>query len=347
MAEYISFQPSDYFSTKIWTGTGASNAITGVGFQPDMVWAKSRSAAESHALCDAVRGATKIIYPNANNAEGTVAETLKTFDSDGYTIGTNSGWNTSAETYAAWNWKAGTTSGLTGGTITPNSYSFNTTSGCSIIEFDGNGSAGATVPHGLGVAPDMVIVKKSSSTAHWTIYHAGLGATKYLTFATVAAVAATNRWNDTAPTSTVFSLGTDTDVNGSGVTYMAYCFAGINGFSKFGTYVGNADNDGPFLYTGFKPSFVVTKRTDSTSDWVMKTAAVYDPPMNVNEKYLYANSDQAEVDSAAFAFFDFLSNGFKWRNSDAAINASAADYVYMAFAESPIVSSNDIPTVAR
>ena len=346
MAEFISFQPSDFFNTKLYTGNGTvigsgGLAITGVGFQPDFTWIKNRDAADNNMLEDAVRGATKYLVSNTNAAEATSAESLTTWGADGFTLGEDAAVNTNAEDYVSWNWKAGTTSGLSGGTITPNSYSFNTTSGVSIIEFDGNATAGATVPHGLGVAPQFIIVKKSSSTAHWTIYHEALGATKYLTFTTTAATAATTRWNDTAPTSTVFSLGDDTDVNGSGVTYMAYCFASVKGFSSLGSYVGNGNADGPFVYTGFKPSMIIRKTTGTDYWSLIDTKRL---GFNPDNSYLFPSDSAAE---GAVERVDILSNGFKVRTTDTAGNTDGTEYIYAAFAEFPVVSSNDVPAVAR
>ena len=207
---------SSFMNTVLYTGTGAENAITGVGFQPDLAWAKQRSGTEYHEVCDAVRGATKILYTNADSAEGTNAQTLKTFDADGYTVGTSLGWNGNTSTYVGWNWKAGTTSGISGGTITPSAYSFNTTSGFSAVAYTGTGS-NATVPHGIGADPKMIIVKSTSLTANWMVYHSSIATdaeTDYLNLNNINMPGDNNTiWNDTAPTSSVFSLGYNTDVN--------------------------------------------------------------------------------------------------------------------------------------
>ena len=346
MAEYISFQPNDYFSAKLWTGTGAENAITGVGFQPDLAWAKQRSGTEYHEVCDAVRGATKILYTNADSAEGTNAQTLKTFDADGYTVGTSLGWNGNTSTYVGWNWKMGTTSGISGGTITPSAYSFSTTSGQSIIAYTGNLTSGATVPHGLGAVPKMIIVKSTSLTANWMYYHSIIATdaeTDYLNLNNINMPGDNNTiWNDTAPTSSVFSLGNNTDVNGSGSTYVAYCFADVKGYSKFGSYVGNANDNGMFIYTGFRPAFFMLKRISATGNWNI----IDDKRQGFNPQSseLYPNSDAAECDTGCYRI-DILSNGIKMRNSSPSINDGT--YIYAAFAEFPTVSSNAIPGVAR
>ena len=346
MAAYISFQPSGFFSTKLYTGTGSELAITGIGFQPDWVWTKARTTTDSHVVCDSVRGATKVMYPNSNGAEATEAETLKSFDSDGYTVGTNSGYNTSSGTYVSWNWKAGTTSGITTNgstTITPSSYSFDQTAGISIINYTGNSTSGAKVAHGLGVVPQMMIIKNRDAVETWTVYHKALGNTKYLIVNTTsAAVVTTNRWNDTDPDSVNFTVGNSTAINVTGEECIAYCFTDTKGFSKFGSYTGNGNADGPFLYTGFRPAFVMVKRYDTTGDWFMwdDKRLGYNPDNNE----LYANNTDAEATSDRV---DLCSNGFKLINDGAGVNNYTGTYIYMAFAEFPIVSSNDVPTVAR
>ena len=224
-----------HFNTKLYTGTGSSNAQTGIGFQPDLTWIKSRSNTYSHSWTDAVRGVTKKLASNNSNAEYTSTTEITSFDSDGFTVGTDAGVNNSSSTFASWNWKAnGQGSANSDGTITTTYTSANTTSGFSIVKYTGNGASGATVGHGLGSAPKMVIVKElNNASTDWYIYHAGIGATKFirlnLTNATNTTAAA---WNDTAPSSSVFTLGNGTDLNGSSDNYIAYCFAEKTGFSK-------------------------------------------------------------------------------------------------------------------
>ena len=344
MAEYISFQPSDFFSTKLYTGTGSSNAITGVGFQPDFTWIKDRVSANSNQLVDAVRGVSNIAFSDDQAAEVTDAAGLTAFGADGFTVNTRSGMNTDTNTYVSWNWKAGTTSGLTGGTITPSAYSINTTSGFSAIAYTGTTTGGETIPHGLGVAPDMVIVKKLSTTSDWKVYHSGVDATAPQDYAltlntTAARDDSVGPWYDTAPTSTLVTLGTDN--NSDSVTYIAYCFASIKGYSKLGAYTGNGNADGSFVYTGFRRSFVMVKKTAGES-W----AIIDDKRLgyNVANYQLFANATSIDTTETRA---DIVSNGFKVRTTNGEYNTDTGTYVYAAFAEFPIVSSNDVPGTAR
>ena len=265
MAAYISFQPSDFFTPYLYTGTGVAigsggTAFTGVGFQGDLWWGKQRNGTYRHQSYDSVRGVEKYLSPSTNEVESAAdPEGFTAWGADGFTLGDRAQSNVSAGTFVCWNWKAGTTTGLTGGTITPSSYSFNTTSGFGIYKYAGNSTAGATIAHGLGAVPKMIWIKNISSTDNWQVYHVGMGNTKYMALnSTAIAGTATNRWNDTSPTSTVFSLGSAATVNTSN-DYVAYAFADVEGYSKFGGYTGNANADGPFLYCGFRPAFVLIK----------------------------------------------------------------------------------------
>jgi len=345
---YISFQPSDFFNTKLYTGTGAELAVTGVGFEPNFTWIKDREGLGYHNLFDTVRGATKRVFSNVTNAESTEAQSLKSWQSDGFTLGTHADCNTSGNDIASWNWKMGTTSGIAGSpSITPSSYSFSATAGQSIIAYTGNVTSGATLPHGLGVAPKMIIVKALESADPWTIYHSAADATapedKYMVLDTSAAVAdATWAWNDTAPTSTLFSLGNAGEVNASGSDYIAYCFADVKGYSRFGGYTGNGTADGAFIYTGFRPAFVLIKSTSGAGSWAM-----FDDKRdgyNVDNDHVSANTTAVEQTDDTI---DIVSNGFKARNTTNQVNGSGWTYLYMAFAKNPIVSSNGAPTVAR
>ena len=332
-------KPSDYFNTLLWTGTGAENAITGVGFQPDWVWIKNRDAAEQNKLYDAVRGATKNIYSNLTNAEGTDANSLKSFDSDGFTLGTEGSLNASGQDIVGWNWKAnGSGVSNTDGSIT-STVSANTTSGFSIVSWTGSG-ANATVGHGLGIAPKFLIVKNRSSVTSWAV-QTSTGAGFEMNLNNTEAQTATSvYWNSTDPTSSVFSVGTNAATNNSGDNMIAYCFAPIKGFSKFGSYTGNGSTDGTFVYTGFKPAFVIVKRTNTTGSWMM-----FDNKRNTfnpEDKFLYSDLSNAEGTLTAL---DFVSNGFKFRNADTFWNASGSTYIYMAFAEEPLVGDN--PATAR
>ena len=338
--------PTDYFNTVTWTGDGSSSRnITGVGFQPDWVWVKCRNAAVSHAVYDSVRGASNLINTNTTSAEGTNAA-VNAFISDGFTVNSDSYVNLSSNTYVGWNWLASnTTASNTDGSIT-STVSANTTAGFSIATYTGTGS-GATVGHGLGTTPAWVLVKeRGASGESWNNFHQSLGEGKTIMLnLTNAEQSSSTMWNNTAPTSSVFSVGADAGSNGSSKTYVAYCFAEKKGYSKFGSYTGNGSTDGTFVYTGFKPAWVMTKRTSSSATgWVLmdnKRETFNDGATN----YLIANTSVAETDSS-FAV-DFLSNGFKPRTNSGGTNTSGATYIFMAFAEAPFVSSGGIPTTAR
>ena len=339
---YISFQPQDYFNTKLWTGNSTnSTAITGVGFQPDMVWIKNRSTTDNHAIFDAIRGATYRIYPNANDAQIQATNSLHSFDSDGFTLNDGGDANGNGENIVGWNWKAnGAGSSNTDGSVT-STVSVSTTSGFSICKFDATGST-MTFGHGLGVKPAVMFVKRtdSNSNGNWIVYHKNVGATKFLTLNdTSAETTASTRFGDTEPTSLVATVGSELL---SGGTYIAYCFAQKSGFSSMGSYVGNGSADGSFIFTGFKPAFIMIKITSGVDSWFM-----YDnkrSPFNVRGKYLVA--DGSGTDSNADAY-DFLSNGFKVKSTATSFNGNGSTYVYMAFAEAPLVSSNGVPAVAR
>ena len=343
MAEYISFQPSDFYSTKIYTGTGASQNITGVGFDPNLVWIKIRSTTNNPVVFDTVRTATKALYTDITAAEATEASGLTAFITDGWTGGgsniTNGG---SGKTYVCWNWKAGTTTVPSGGSITPSAVSLNTTSGISIISYTGTGDTSNTIAHGLGAVPKMMIFKNRDATMDWVVYHEALGNTDYMVLNTTgAAAASTSRWNDTSPTSTLFTIGNTDKLNSSGVDYIGYVFADVKGYSKMGSYTGNGNADGTFVYTGFRPSFVMVKKTAGES-W----AIIDDKRLgyNVANYQLFANQTSGDTTEIRA---DIVSNGFKVRTSNGEYNTSGSTYIYMAFAEFPIVSSNDVPVVAR
>ena len=336
-------KPSDYFNTKLYTGNGTTDtAQTGVGFQPDWTIIKARSIGYNNNVFDAVRGSTKRIMTDVTNAESTQAEMVKSFDSDGFTLGNDAGVNANTETFVAWNWKAnGAGSANTDGSINTTSTSVNTTAGFSISKFTGTG-ANATVGHGLGVAPSMIIVKNLSISSQWWVYHASLGATKSLNLnATDAEQTVSVIWNNTAPTSSVFSVGTGNEVNGSGNSMIAYCFAEKTGYSKFGSYTGNGNADGTFVYTGFKPAFVMWKNTTTAStNWHI----VDDKrdTFNIVDKLLLPNDSSAEITQSAL---DLTSNGFKIRVTNGFVNTSGDNYIYMAFADEPLVGDN--PATAR
>jgi hypothetical protein len=333
-------QANDYFNVVLWTGNGSTQNITGVGFQPDFVWAKKRSGAESHGLYDAVRGASNRLVSNTTAAAVTDAG-VSAFLSDGFSIsGADSGvTNDNGSTYVGWNWKAnGAGSSNTAGTIT-STVSANTTSGFSIVTYTGNGTAGATVGHGLGVAPSMVIVKsRSYSPSAWRMYNSNLAnAATTLDLNSTAAADGTNgtSFNSTAPTSTVFSLGTADNTNRSGATYVAYCFAPVAGYSAFGIYSGTGSAPGAFTYLGFKPAFVLIKESNGVDGWGM-----YDDARDPNNvvSYLLQAQDSGAESSASANKIDFLSNGFRVCTDGTQgnfINESGKTYIYAAFAETP------------
>jgi hypothetical protein len=339
---------SDYFNTKLYTGNGSTNAITGVGFQPDFTWLKNRSVSQNHELYDAVRGVTKAINSNTTSDETTYTNGLNAFGTDGFTVGDSAYINGNGNGIASWNWLAnGSGSANTDGDIA-STVSANTTSGFSIVSYTGNATAGATVGHGLGVVPKMIIIKIRSGVGgvQWVVYHVSTGNTKacYLN-TTTTPVTVTGFFNNTTPSSTVFTLGTDTAVNSSGNPMIAYCFAEKQGYSKFSSYIGNGSTDGTFIYTGFKPAFFLAKRiTDGTEPWVMfdnKRAN----PFNGVTGILKPNLSEAETTQGAGPSMDFLSNGIKFRNTDGTFNNSGIEFIYMAFAEQPLVGDN--PATAR
>jgi len=325
------------FDVLAYSGSGASRTFTGFGFGPDLVWIKQRSGANNHRLYDVVRGATKALYSNLTNSEGTDSTGLTSFTSDGFTLGDGDlVWNASGQSYVAWTWDAGTsTVSNTQGSIT-SQVRANATAGFSVVTYTGTG-ANATVGHGLGVAPGMVIVKRRDSTSNWQVRHTSIAVANSIQLNLISAAAsATTVWNSTAPSSTVFSIGTDATVNGSGGTYVAYCFAPVVGYSSFGSYTGNGSTDGPFVYTGFRPRWVMIKRATGTtggSDWL-----VYDalrPGYNLTDLFLKPNTSDAEQSGSSNNPVDLLSNGFKLRWSTANSNASGDTFIYAAFAESP------------
>ena len=339
----------DYFNTKLYTGNGGTQNITGLDFAPDWVWLKSRSNGNYHNLSDTVRGVNKQLYSNDTSAEATKTTVLTAFNSDGFTLGSESDVNGSGRTFASWNWLAGgSASSNTDGSITSN-VSASTTSGFSIVSYTGTGS-NATVGHGLGVAPKLIIAKSRDAAENWVVFHKSLnstGAGTYIYLNTTAAAGGggsnTSIFNNTAPTSSVFSIGTDGNINNSGDDYIAYCFNEVKGYSKFGSYTGNGNADGNFVYLGFKPAWVLVKNSSlSGENWVMLDNKR--DPKNPTNLALFSNLSNAEGGTYPF---DFVSNGFKIRDSSAAYNRSGDNFIYMAFAESPFVTSTGVPATAR
>jgi hypothetical protein len=326
----------------LYTGNGStqsvSNAVNTVSFQPDLVWTKSRSAATGHQLADSVRGATKYLQSNNTNAEGTDVNVLTAFNSGGFSIGNDAGINTSAATYVGWQWKAGGTAvSNTAGTIT-SSVSANTTAGFSVVTYTGNG-VNSTMGHGLGVAPAMIFYKSRTTAEGWPVYHSALAIANNLALSSSNAQQPNGNiyWNSTAPTSTLIRAGTDTGNNGNGTNYVAYCWAPVAGYSAFGSYTGNGSADGPFIYTGFRPRFVLYKKYSAAgNDW-----RIWDSSRNTSNATtlgLYPNTSVAEDTSAGP--IDILSNGFKLRTAGTGDNGSGDGFIYAAFAENPLKFSN-------
>jgi hypothetical protein len=338
-------KPTDYFNTVLYTGNGSTQSITGVGFQPDWVWIKRRNSARNHALLDSIRGGSEQLKSNSNAAEGTDAQMITSFDSDGFSLGTSNDCNSSGDTKVAWNWLASnTTASNTDGSIT-STVSANTTAGFSIVSWTGTG-ANATIGHGLGAVPKMIIVKNRTDAINWQVYHQAIG-NGYSIFLdlTNGKDGGSFYWNNTTPTSSVFSVGTYNGTNGSSDNMIAYCFAEKKGYSKFGKYTGNGNADGTFIYTGFKPAWVMIKDSSNAGDpWVIIDNKR--DTFNEADALLQANSDSAEITSTTK--YDFCANGFKLRGTGTADNNSGATHIYMAFAENPFVTgASGIPTTAR
>jgi hypothetical protein len=324
-------QANDYFDVTLYTGTDATQTITNSGsMQPDLVWVKSRNSAYNHYLYDSIRGATNALRSSTTGAESQAGDSTLTTTTNGFTVtGTGLGVNSNGTTIVGWQWNAGgSTVTNTSGTISAQVRA-NTTSGFSIVTYTGTG-ANATVGHGLGVAPSMIILKGRTNADQWFIWHNTFTSSQYIYFNTTAIVSGANPWNSTLPTSTLFSLGTDAGVNGNTTTYVAYCFAPVAGYSAFGSYTGNGSTDGPMVYLGFRPRFVFWKNSSTTSDWQMKDAAR--STYNVTNTNLYANLSNAENSAGDV---DFLSNGFKVRSSGTDVNGSGNTIIYAAFAEVP------------
>ena len=334
-----------HFSTLKYTGNGSdAHSITGVGFQPDMVWTKNRNHAADHYVHDAVRGVHKAIRPNNNSGTYDTSINLQSFDSDGYTLGTQDGLNKNGDPIIAYNWKAGGGQGSanTTGSINTTYTSANTTAGFSIMQYNGNGSAGATIGHGLGAAPKCVWIKRLDTTSNWIFGTLASRFTKYL-YINDTATETTNSgtFNNTAPSSSVITLGSWNDVNNSSGTYVAYAWTEIQGYSKFGLYEGNGQANGSFVYTGFKPAWILIKGKGTAEHWHM-----YDderPGYNTSWRLIpsLSNVESSSID------LDIYSNGFKNKSNQNNCNGSGQGYVYMAFAQAPFVGSNNVPCTAR
>ena len=318
-------KPTDYFNTKLYVGDGGTPSITGVGFQPDWVWIKNRTSAEASGVFDAVRGVTKMLSTQNSDAQSTTTNSLTAFGSDGFSVGANNRVNQNSNNIVSWNWKETADAGF------------------DIVSYTGNGTAGKTVAHSLSAVPKMIILKRyNDGTASWMVYHHTLGNNIYLSLDTTAA-SDTGHWDSTSPTSSVFSVSGDQRVNNDGASYIAYCFSEKQGYSKFGTHTGNDNADGTFVYLGFSPAFLMIKRTNSVNDWIKLDNKRN--PINPSNERILANTNAAA--STANIMVDFLSNGFKPRSTYGGINGASDNFIYMAFAENPFVTSTGVPATAR
>jgi hypothetical protein len=350
MADYITFQPKDHFNTVLYTGNGSTQAVTGVGFQPDLVWLKDRTDGDNHQWYDVVRGVTKSKQSNNTNAEITFSDGLTAFGTDGFTLGSNDQHNGSSDNFVAWCFKAGGTgTSNTDGTVTSGAtVSANTTAGFSVGSATMNSSGSWTVGHGLGATPAVVLVTATGATSYWWMWHQSLGDKSgdeyiHLDRTEISPANDSTVWNNTLPTSSVYSMGSNTW--SASTTFVAYCFAEKKGFSRFGKYTGNGNADGPFIYTGFKPAFVITRRvTGATGDWQLHDNKR--TPFNVSDTILFPNGSTADSQASGYAM-DMLSNGFKIKTDNSGKNNSGSDYIFLAFAEEPLVSSNNVPATAK
>ena len=340
---------SDHFNTILRTGNYAGSgttAITGVGFSPGLMWEKKRNGTSIHALLDQVRGNGKQLQSETTGAETTTSQ-YATIDSDGFTVN-NSGDYGSSSDLVSWHWKAGTTgSGTTTGTGTGKAYSYsvNTTAGFSIVKYVGNGNAGQQIPHHLGAVPHFILLKPMDRTDNWRVYHHKQHDSSPANYqlklnSTNARDSGSDVWNDTIPTSTYFTLGSNAGVCANDENFIAYCFTEKVGYSKFGSYVGNGNASGTFVYTGFKPQFIIQKPLSTTQNWQLHDTKR--PGYNVKNYNISPNNTNAEADNE---FIDILSNGFKNRTSGV-LNVSTNTHVYIAFGQS-IVGSNNVPCTAR
>jgi hypothetical protein len=341
-------KPSDYFNTVLYTGTESSGkTVTGVGFQPNWIWIKNRTDATNHSLYDSVRGGNGtshyFLKSNVANAEGTNTSSLLTIDSDGFTLGDGNEVNGSSDNIVSWNWLAGGSASSNSDGNTTTTVSVNQTAGFSIMKWAGDGNE-STIGHGLGAEPEYIIFKEIDGAESWRVWskYTPDTASKALALNLTDGAFSQTNWIGTI-SSSIITIGSDSSINTSGNNYIGYAFSPKKGYSKFGSYTGNGSTDGAFIYTGFKPAFFMLKRTNGAEDWV-----IYDnkrDPINKAERILRPNATNA--DSTGF-FADILSNGFKLRiASEAKVNGSGDTYIYMAFAESPFVTSTGIPTTAR
>jgi hypothetical protein len=335
-------KPDDYFTTTVYTGNGSTLSISSLEFSPDFVWIKNRNIVSNHVLFDTVRGTT-LSLESESTASESVRSGITSFNSDGFTLGSNGNSNANGNSHASWSWRGSDSSAVsnTDGTQTAQ-VSANTTSGFSIVTFAEAASYGGYISfgHGLGVAPNVVIYRQYDNTSNWQVYHSALGTGKLIQLNTTGAASTDTYWGtiDSSVVNVWESLQSPTKNS------IAYCFAEKKGFSKFGSYTGNGSTDGTFVYTGFKPAMIIIKRTDSAEQWQISDNKRN--TFNVVDKGLFPSGDFVESSSSSY-YIDYTSNGFKLRNTATWFNASGGTYIYMAFAENPFVTSTSIPTTAR
>ena len=352
MAAYTTIDnPEAYFKAVLYTGNNTAigsggKTVTGVGFQSDFTWIKSRSSTAPQTAMDAVRGSLRTVYVNSTSADQEVAENISTWNSDGWVMGSNGDIN-AVQNYVGWNWKAnGSGSANTAGSINTTATSANTTSGFSIIKWTGNATI-STIGHGIGKVPEFMLFKNVDDATNWNVYHRAAGSPDEIgNFNTNGAFGTyTGYWQSTVPSTTLITMGTDNDINGSSDSMLAYVWAPVQGFSKFGKYTGNGNVDGPFLYTGFRPAFFFMKRTDTTSNWTM----FHNRTTPGNEIYVSQDVNVLNDEDADTGYndVDFCANGVKIREDNNDLNASGAPFIYVCFAESPFVNSEGVPCNAR
>jgi len=341
---YINFKTSEYHKCSAWTGNSAVNTIVN-NVDTDQVWIKRTDAGGNNQIFDKVRGVYKYLVSNGTHLENnSYTNNLTAFNSNGFTLGADSSddINDSGGRFVSRAWKMGTTSGLSGGTITPSSYSFSTVSKQGIYKYSGNGSAGATIPHGLGAVPSCIIIKKLNATSSWMVYHQAEGPTKvgYLND-TVAFGSGTNVWNSVTPTTSLITLGADGDCNASGSTYIMYVYCNVKGYFRAGTYTGNGNANGGKIFTGFRPSFFFLKGRAISSGWFGFT----DTDLGYNTANKANGVNYADASGSANA--NIFSNGFKIITTNGSYNTSEAKYLYMAWGSQPIVGSDGTVGVAN
>ena len=332
--------PGNHFNTVLYTGNGSTQSITGVGFQPDTVWIKDRTSAESPHLYDAIRGATETLLTNQTQAEFTGADRLTAFDSDGFSLGSNDGVNKNTDNIVSWNWKAnGSGSANTDGTLA-STVSANTTAGFSIVAYTPTTGSATTVGHGLSQKPDLIIVKDREASTNWPVYQSPQGATYVAWLDDTSASTnsgTTGYWNNVEPTASVFTIGDSSQTGGNTNDYIAYCFHSVEGYQKIGLYEGNSNIDGPFIYTGFRPAFIILKYIDGADWWFMFDSKR--PGYNMTNLSVTANDSAAENGSPGQQDIDILSNGFKITDAGGGNNSSGT-YLWLAIAKSPFKYSN-------